>query len=120
MSDPAFRKTVVDARAEMVRAAIDRAAAATTDAVDVVAELMRSAESESVRLRAACSLIELVGKAASDPISAAISGNATFSADDVRLLARRFTEVAVSHVPFDDVDALIDDLRAAAAAAAMQ
>jgi hypothetical protein len=118
MSDPAFRSSVAEARAELLRTAIDSAAAAATEAVEVVAELMRSAESESVRLRAACSLLELVGDAASTPIQAAIRGHSPFSAEEVAVIVRRLTEVAVCHAHVDDVDALLDDLRKAAASLA--
>lgn len=58
-ADPAFRALVEDLRKEMLYRAAAMSTAATPASVKTIATLQQSAESESVRLRAACANIEL-------------------------------------------------------------
>src|SRR5262245_58634963 len=57
-SDPAFRCRVAELRADLVRRSLGRLADAMTEAADVLRCLLQ-AQSESVRLGAARSLLEL-------------------------------------------------------------
>jgi hypothetical protein len=57
-ADPAFRQRVSELRADMVQRSLGRMADGMADAADVLRQLL-AAESESVRLGAARSLLEL-------------------------------------------------------------
>jgi hypothetical protein len=59
MSDPEFRAAVVAQRDRMANALRGQLLAQATRAAQMVAHLAETAESESVRLRAACTLLEL-------------------------------------------------------------
>ena len=59
MEDAEFRARVSEARAELVASALGRASGALVEGVDVLIEMMRSAESESVRLAAVRALFQL-------------------------------------------------------------
>ena len=58
MADPAFRRRVVELRADMVARSLGRLADGMADAADTLRALLR-AEGESVRLGAARALLEL-------------------------------------------------------------
>jgi hypothetical protein len=58
MADPAFRQRVAELRADMVQRSLGRMADGMSDAADKLRELL-AAESESVRLGAARTLLEL-------------------------------------------------------------
>jgi hypothetical protein len=58
MADPHFRRRVADLRGEMVRRSLGRMADGMSEAADVLRKLL-AAESESVRLGAARSMLEL-------------------------------------------------------------
>jgi len=60
-ADPAFRRRVSELRGDMVRRSLRRMADGMTEAADVLRQLL-AAQSESVRLGAARSLLELGGK----------------------------------------------------------
>jgi hypothetical protein len=65
-ADPAFRALVEDLRKDMLYRAAAMSTAATPASVKTIAMLQQSAESESVRLRAACAIIELGHKMRED------------------------------------------------------
>ena len=112
MSDPSFIRRVDAGRVEIVSAAVNRAVDAAVEAVDTMIELMRGAESESVRLRAASGVLEFVGTRNGDPVGDAIRGLRTFSGSDVAGLTRRLAETALEHVPAENVETFLNDLEA--------
>lgn len=59
LREPEFRKQIGDARAELVAQAVARLAAASTDAVTTLTELLGSNAPPAVRLGAARSILEL-------------------------------------------------------------
>jgi hypothetical protein len=113
MSDPEFRMYVEAARVELVSTAIGLAAEATVGAVETVTELMRTAQSESVRLRAASVLLEFVGDHGTDPVKNAIRGATTFSGTEVAALVRRLTEAGLAYISDEMADTFLNDLEAA-------
>jgi hypothetical protein len=110
MDDESFTRELENAGAKIVQIAIGRAVAAAGAAVDVIATLMREAESEAVRLRAACSLLDLLAEVGSDPVKAAFQGR-TYSGDEVAALAVRLGEAALLPIPDERADALLSDLQ---------
>ena len=61
LADPAFRRRVAEARAEMVARALGKMADGMAEAADTLRQLLR-AKGESVRLGAARSILELGNK----------------------------------------------------------
>jgi len=61
LSDPAFRRQIAEARAELMEKALGKLASAAAEAVDTLRKLLK-AEAESARLGAARSIIELAGR----------------------------------------------------------
>ena len=61
LEDPAFRKAVEDARAEILSRAVSKLTAASTEAADTLRRLLRS-DMDFARLAAARSILELGAK----------------------------------------------------------
>jgi hypothetical protein len=106
MGEPDFRARVGDARREVVDTVRGKIIAASTEAVLALAALATGARSESVRLGAARSLLEL-----------ALEQRGRFAAierhDFVRVV-RELIDIALKRLPDDQVDGFLHEIDAMA------
>ena len=109
MSEASFRRHVDAARVEIMSVAVNRAGNAALEAVETLIVLMRSADSESVRLRAARAVLELVDTRDRDPVADLIRGLTRFSGHDIYELTRQMLSTALNYIPEEKAEAFMDD-----------
>jgi len=97
------------ARVEIMSVAVNRAGNAALEAVETLIVLMRSADSESVRLRAAGAVLELVDTRDGDPVADLILGLTRFSRGDVYELTRQMLSTALHYIPEEKAEIFMED-----------
>lgn len=112
MSEASFRKRVDAARVEIVSVAMNHAVDAALEAVETFIVLMRSADSESVRLRAAAAVLELVGTRDGDPVADLIRGTTMVSGRELYGHTRQVLLTALDYIPEERAEIFMEDLGA--------
>jgi len=112
MKDPEFKRHPDEARVEVVRCAVNRAAASAVEAVETMIGLMRNGESGSVRLRAAKAVLDFVREQEGDPVSDAIRGVNTVSVGRLTEFLRHVVSTALDHMSDESGERFIDALAA--------
>lgn len=109
MSEASFRKRVDEARVEIMSVAVNRAGNAALEAVETLIVLMRSADSESIRLRAAREVLALVSTRDGDPVADLIQGLTRLSGSEVYDLTGQVLRTALHYIPEEKAEAFMDD-----------
>ena len=112
MADQAFRAQVAEARGEMVDRAVGQASDSMADAITTLQTLMRSAESDSVKLRAARTILEFGG--GRHPLNEAVSRTFMLSISQASQIISTVVEVALDYIPGEAQAHFIARVRSAA------
>ena len=113
MNEPTFRSHVEAAQADMLSCALGRAAVAASEAVETLLRLMQSAESESVQVRAASTLLEFVSRRSPARAIDVLRSGTMVPGAAFEEFVRFLMVTASAHVPGENMDSFLDDLRVA-------
>jgi hypothetical protein len=104
MGEPEFREAVAEARAEMAAVLRGRLLRAAPTALGTLEELANGAESESVRLGAARSLVAFACERRPDPFADALRAAGSISPRDFRDILEKVVDAALGLIPDEQQD----------------
>jgi hypothetical protein len=99
MDDEAFRREVQRTKAELVERAVAYASGAAVEAIDTIRTLMQSAQSETVSLAAAKTLLQIALPCRGDPFAAGVHRATTISPGSVTMMVEKMVGTALTAIP---------------------
>lgn len=107
MGDPVFREVVAEAREEAIAVLRGRLLRVAPNALGTLEELATGAESESVRLGAARSLVIFACERRPDPFADALRGVGLISPRDFQGILGKVMDEALDRIPDERQDAFV-------------
>lgn len=112
MGEQEFRASVARARDRIVERALGRATDSMTEAITTLTTLMRSSASDSVKLRAARTILEFGG--GRHPLTEAVSRTFMMDTTEASRLVTLIVDTAFDYVPVEAQRHFIERVRASA------